>query len=205
MARPSATLGPAPQDRLTRFDQLYAPLLAAWVRSAEELTWLATGTAPPLTPAKIATWGADRPNRYLYWRHGHNTPSAYAELNLLHDSPDQMWVGHFLVDPICRGRSIGQTFMSRLLELAFHRFGAAGVLLVVFPENGPAVRCYERCGLTALGRESRHFATTGRRHEFLRMGIGRSEFARWVQAGAFRAAAPEVDPTARPYRATRTM
>src|SRR5262245_12120728 len=106
MARPSAIIGPSPQDRLTRFDQLYAPLLAAWVRAPEELTWLAPGTPPPLTPSKIAAWGSDRPNRYLYWRHGQETPSAYSELNPLPDGPDQMWVGHFLVDPVCRGRSI---------------------------------------------------------------------------------------------------
>jgi hypothetical protein len=34
---------------LTPFDVLHAPQIAAWVRSEEELAWLAPGTPPPLT------------------------------------------------------------------------------------------------------------------------------------------------------------
>jgi len=186
------------RDRVTRFDALYAPLLAAWVRTEQDLTWLAPGTRPPLTAAKIAAWGSERPCRYLYWRHGSDIPSAYAELNPMPTVPDQLWVGHFLVDPVCRGRGVGRAFMARLLELAFLQHAVNGVLLVVFPDNPAAIRCYEQSGMMAIGKESRWFAATNRRHHFIRMAIDRAMFDECVRLGRLRPTPPTVEPRARP-------
>lgn len=194
-----AAIDAAPlSGRLTRFDALYAPLLAAWVRTEQDLTWLAPGTRPPLTSAKIAAWGSERPCRYLYWRPDMDVPSAYAELNPMPNVPDQLWVGHFLVDPVCRGRGIGRAFMARLLELAFLQHGCAGVLLVVFPDNPAAIRCYEQSGMVAIGNESRWFAATNRRHDFIRMAIDRAMFDECVRLGRLRGTPPIVEPRARP-------
>jgi RimJ/RimL family protein N-acetyltransferase len=201
IASPTAVAPPmdsVPADRLTRFDGLYAPLLAAWVRTEQDLTWLAPGTKAPLTAAKIASWGAERPCRYLYWRHGCDIPSAYAELNPMPNIPDQLWIGHFLVDPVCRGRGIGRRFMARLLELAFLQHACNGVLLVVFPDNPAAIRCYEQSGMMAIGNESRYFETTRSRHDFVRMAIDRAMFDECVRQGRMRPTAPVVEARARP-------
>lgn len=202
---PQSTNNPVQQgaDRITRFDSLYAPLLAAWVRTEQDLTWLAPGTKGPLTPAKIAAWGAERPCRYLYWRHGCDIPSAYAELNPMPSIPDQLWVGHFLVDPVCRGKGIGQRFMARLLELAFLHHGCNGVLLVVFPDNPAAIRCYEQSGMMQIGNESRYFDATRTKHDFIRMAIDRPMFDECVRQGRMRPTPPAVDARARP--ATRHL
>lgn len=189
---------PIDRDRITRFDALYAPLLAAWVRTEQDLTWLAPGTQGPLTAAKIAAWGTERPCRYLYWRHGCDIPSAYAELNPMPTIPDQLWVGHFLVDPVCRGKGIGQRFMARLLELAFLHHGCNGVLLVVFPDNPAAIRCYEQCGMMRIGNESRYFESTRTKHNFIRMAIDRPMFDECVRQGRMRPTPPIVEARARP-------
>ena len=61
--------------------------------------------------------------------------------------------------------------MSALAERAFSHHAATEVLLVVFPDNLSAVRCYERAGMSVQGQERKIFPATGKEHLFLRMGI----------------------------------
>jgi len=157
---------------VTLLDPLYAPRIASWVRDEQELTWLAPGTAPPLTPQKVLAWSAQyRGRRLLFWPGPADGPAGYAELNHLSIQSSQMWIGHFLIDPARRGRSLGTTFARLLVTLAFEQCGASEVLLVVFPENLAAIRCYTRAGFSVTGQETRFFETTGREHSFLRMSI----------------------------------
>ena len=172
---------------LTSFDLLYAPLVSSWIRSDQELEWLAPGTPPPLTAHKVAAWGESDSNRFLYWRAGDDSPGAYGELNRMPDRSNKMWIGHVIVAPERRGRSYGAEITAALVNRAFvvHRVEAA--LLVVFPENEGAVRCYRRIGMVAMGRERKHFKTTQRVHTFLRMGMDDGRFRAMVARGVLSA------------------
>jgi RimJ/RimL family protein N-acetyltransferase len=161
---------------LRRFQNTDAPAVASWIASPEELTYLAPGTVGPLTSEKIIAWGIDRENRFVLCHPASDHAIGYAELNRMPNRNDQMWIGHFIVDPACRHQSLGVRFVTALLERAFSHHAATEVLLVVFPDNQSAVRCYERAGMSAQGQERKSFPQTGREHLFLRMGIHVSRY-----------------------------
>jgi hypothetical protein len=96
-----------------------------------------------------------------------------------------MWIGHFIVDPRQRGRAWGARFAQALLSHAFIAEAAAKVLLVVFPENRRAIRCYQRAGMLVTGSERKYFESTGRAHQFLRMEIRPARFRRLVSDGVY--------------------
>lgn len=170
-------------DCLSAFDNLYAARLASWVRSDSELTWLAPGTVPPLSASKVARWGQRAEHRLFFWHEVCSDPIGYAELNKMPTEPDQMWIGHCILDPAVRGQGLGERFVHGLLSRAFDALGMQAVVLVVFPDNAAAIRCYRKNGMIITGREEKHFKTTRRRHEFLRMGIDRNHFERLRAAG----------------------
>lgn len=168
---------------LTGFDPRYAEAIVGWVRDERELLWLAPGTPPPLTVQKVLDWSKERRRRQLFWRVDQSSPTGYAELNEMPGVARQMWVGHFLVDPSHRLHGLGTQFAQALVLRAFLEFGADDLLLVVFPENTRAIRCYERAGLVVLGKEKKLFESTGREHTFLRMGLERRRFMKLATKG----------------------
>lgn len=180
---------------LTGFDSRFAESIVRWVRNDLELLWLAPGTPPPLTAQKVLAWGKERRRRLLYWRGGSSAPAGYAELNEMPGATRQMWIGHFLVEPSHRLRGLGTGFAQALVSRAFLDFGVQDLLLVVFPENLRAIGCYERAGMTVLGKETKSFESTGRRHTFLRMGIDRRRFMKLVNKGVLPArSVPYLEP-----------
>lgn len=176
---PDEPAGTTPVCYLSPFDNLFAPVIAAWPQTAHELTWLAPGTVPPLTPSKVCAWQRADGRQYLFWNAAHPGPAGYAELNRMPDERRRYWIGHFILDPVLRGRGLSHTFFRNLVMHAFGEMGAAEVLLVVVPQNLVAIRCYERGGMIVSGRESKRFESTGRRHTFLRMSITRRRFERF--------------------------
>lgn len=170
---------------LTPFDALYAPMVASWVLDERELTWLAPGTPAPLTPQKVASWGGGKDRRMLLWRDGVPRPFGYSELNDMVGRPGQMWIGHFLLDPALRGRGLAINFAMALVSHAFRTHAASDVLLVVFPENEAAIKCYERAGLSVLGRERKFFKAADKEHEFLRMGINADRYHSLLAANQY--------------------
>ncbi len=175
--------GPWAGCHLSSFASHHAPTVVSWVRSEDELTWLAPGTAPPLTVEKVISWGHERRRRYLLRHSSREAPLGYAELNDMPGHHGQMWVGHFIVDPAERGKSWGTAFIQALVARAFVEFAVSDVFLLVFPKNVAAVRCYERGGMTSQGTERKYFEATRRWHDFIRMGIHRSRFNRLASSG----------------------
>jgi len=161
---------------LTHFDPDYAPVIARWAVSEQELLWLAPSTPPPLTADKVARWARPEANRLLYWRASHAEPLGYAELNPMLRNPGQMWIGHFVVAPAARGRGVGRSLARSVLWQAFEMFAATRVLLVVFPDNQAAIACYRRAGMQVDGREQKYCARRKAQFEFIRMGIDRRQF-----------------------------
>ena len=157
------------QLHLEPFRQVYAPLIAEWPRTRQELFWLAPSTNPPLTAAKIAAWQKRSGRSFVYRQAGDPSPIAYAELNPMRRHASHLWLGHCVVRPNLRGEGIGRRFVWELLSEAFEQLGADRVLLIVFPENAAAVRCYRRCGFRVAGSEFHRFGDNASKCRLLRL------------------------------------
>ncbi len=181
-----SALGPRTEPRAPRapsffvapFDNLFAPVVASWARTPLELSWLAPGTAAPLTPAKVCAWRREDGRRFLFLSEADDVPCGYSELNRMPDERRRYWIGHFVIDPARRGERLSHVFFHNLVVHAFEEMGALEVLLVVIPENAAAIKCYERGGMIVSGRESKRFDATGKRHTFLRMSLSRKRYER---------------------------
>ena len=63
-----------------------------------------------------------------------------------------------IVDPALRGKGTGKAMLKLAVEYAFSITKAEAVQLTVFPENLPALKCYEGAGFTARRTEKEAFA-----------------------------------------------
>jgi RimJ/RimL family protein N-acetyltransferase len=160
-----------PRFALGRYAPSHAALIATWPRDALELQWLAPGTPPPLDAEKVAAWASSDDQRFVLWDAERLSPVGYAELNFLSLARDQMWIGHFVIDPRFRGVGLAARFAAGLLDLAFARFAARMVVLLVFPDNVRAIRCYQRVGFVEDGYEAKYFPKIDCEHRFRRMFI----------------------------------
>ena len=145
--------------------------IANWVETREQLRWVAPSTELPLTPAKVAEWKKPGGEAFVLVLGDQSEPIAYGELNPMRNAPHDLWLGHLIVRPNQRGQGMGQTLLTRLLELAFGRYAAKRVLLVVFPDNVAAIECYRRVGFQVIREEQHRFGDTGPRHKLLRLEI----------------------------------
>ena len=156
---------------LVPFDPLYAPLVASWVVGGEELSLLAPGTKPPLTAAKVVGWTTAGGHALLLDHANHQAPVAYGEINRMNRQRRHYWLGHLLVDPARRGAGVGRLLTRLLIEYAGTTLGAKRLSLVVFPENRPAIVCYERCGFRLIGEQRQRFATGKRRMLYYELNL----------------------------------
>ncbi len=152
--------------------------MATWVRSEQDLTWLAPGTPPPLTARKVLAWRNEFCSPQVLIAEDEPVPCGYCELNRMRSNPARYWLGHVILKPSHRGQGIGRLLVELLLRQAFAERNAAGVSLVVFPDNAAAIACYERCGFVVTRQEHHQFKRTGQRHRLLRMELDRR---RWLE------------------------
>lgn len=157
------------QIRLLPFRQVYASLIAGWVKTLQELHWLSPSTPPPLTADKIGAWQRPQGRSFVCARGPDSTPLGYAELNPMRHRADQLWLGHCIVHPAHRGQGIGRAFVRALLSEAFDGMFARRISLIVFPKNVMAVRCYLAAGFRVVGEEEHRFAGLGSKCRFLRL------------------------------------
>lgn len=148
---------------------VWGDLIAAWVKTEQDLHWLAPGTPPPLTGEKITSWKKSGGHSLVGFEKRGKFPVAYGELNPMRTDAAHLWIGHVVVDPQLRNCGIGREFVWGLLEEAFRKEKARRVSLVVFPENKPAVCCYQNCGFHIVGDESHRFQSGGLKYRLLRL------------------------------------
>ena len=171
-----SNMSPIP-GRLTPYDRLYAPVLLTWVRSDDELFWLAPQTPAPLTLRKIDKWTTERDDPFLFWTDGDPTsPIGYGELNRMPGSDRHLWLGHLIIAPSMRRRGWGGCMMNHLLRVGFQSRRVREISLVVFPDNVGAIRCYERAGLESWGDQHKQFSPSDRPHRMIHMGIRRERY-----------------------------
>jgi RimJ/RimL family protein N-acetyltransferase len=163
---------------LRSFGIEFGGTVAGWVRSEAELRWLAPTTVPPLTAAKVVGWTKPTDRPLLMFENGEGVPAGYAELNPLQSQAGQLWLGHVVVDPARRGRGLGKQFSRRLLQAAFADGEVERVVLIVFPDNTAAVRCYRACGFEIACEERHRFRPGQAVCRMLRLEISREGYTR---------------------------
>lgn len=75
-----------------------------------------------------------------------------------------------------RGKGIGTTAISQIVEFAFVRCNLRRVHLEVIESNLGAIRAYEKAGFVLEGRQRQHAWVRGRYEDILVMGLLRSEW-----------------------------
>jgi RimJ/RimL family protein N-acetyltransferase len=169
---------------LRAFRKTDAALVARWVRDDNELFWLAPQTVPPITTEKVAAWTARYGRPMLLWTQAWADPVGYAELNDWPGRPEELWIGHFIIDPARRGKGVSRWMLRLLLDQAFGVLGAYRVALIVFPENEPAVRCYRSGGLVEVGTQQKTFPSRPGSHMMIEMAIDRPGYESLPRGGA---------------------
>ncbi len=169
---------------LRPFIRAHAPLVCDWIADDQELFWLAPNTPAPATPEKVIGWTARRGRPMVLYSRNGASPIGYAELNDLPSRSDEMWIGHFILAPAMRGKGLSREMMRLLLEMAFGPLEAYRVALIVFPDNTPAIRCYEAAGLKRVGWQDKRFGTRPGTFRMLEMALKRREYEHLCQEGS---------------------
>jgi len=167
---------PEPILHLGLFEPGHGPMVASWVPSEAGLFRLAPSTTSPLTAAKVAGWARPGGQALLLFREGDADPCGYAELNPLRGSNTALWVGHVVIAPEFRGQGLGKRFTRMLVAQGFADPRVERLVMVVFPDNEPALRCYRAVGFRVTSQELHRFRIGGAEHPMLRLEITRAEW-----------------------------
>lgn len=159
--------------QLRPFDKLFAHTVVGWVPD-EELLWLAPSTLPPLTVDKVIGWTKPTDRPLLLFRDDEPAPCGYAELNPLRSTGQAMWLGHVVIAPALRGQGLGAAFTRRLVAEAFADTRIERVVLIVFPDNEAAIRCYRANGFRQTGEERHRFRPQGSACTMMRLELSRA-------------------------------
>ena len=165
----SSPLETLPRLSLRPFEPWHAASVARWIRSDEELHWLAPGTPAPLTADKVLAWRKPAGRSYVLLAEGSTAPIGYGELNVMRRDRRQVWLGHVVLGPSFRGRGLGLCFVRALLAESYNTIRATRAVLVVFPSNDAAIHCYRRAGFELVGEEHHRFRSNGLRERMLRL------------------------------------
>jgi len=157
--------------RLVSFDPLHASTVAGWVRTRNDLRWLAPSTAPPLTAGKVLGWLRPGGQAFSLVEGADALPAGYGELNPMRSDANHLWLGHIIVRPDLRGQGLGRAFVRSMMEHAFDQLGTNRISLIVFPDNATAVACYLGIGFKLVGEERHQFGGCGPEEPMLRMEI----------------------------------
>ena len=164
------------QYQLCTFQADHAATIARWVNTPEQMRWLAPSTKLPLTTDKILNWKKPGGQAFVYQQTTDSQPIGYGELNPMSRCLDHLWLGHVIIRPDQRGMGSGRLLVQALLTEAFQERLATRILLIVFPDNTPAVQCYLRVGFKITGEEFHQFGGEGPEHRLLRLEMTSERF-----------------------------
>lgn len=151
-------------------------LLQSWVTDKLLLLQYAGPTFSfPLSQAQLEQYWQQHPDRALYLALTERTPYAFGEI--IPQEPGSVRLARLLVgESRLRGRGLGTLLVGELLQEAQRSFGASSVDLYVFPNNAPAIRCYQKAGFTFRPGEERTFDFEGQTYTVSKMNIRLNSF-----------------------------
>lgn len=164
------------QYQLCTFQTDHALAIARWVNTPEQMRWLAPSTKLPLTSDKILNWKKPGGQAFVYMQTSDSQPIGYGELNPMRRYLDHLWLGHVIIRPDQRGMGSGRLLVQALLKEAFQERLATRVLLIVFPDNTPAVQCYLHVGFKITDEEFHKFDSEGVEQRLLRLEMTTDRF-----------------------------
>lgn len=147
--------------RLRPYRQGDGAYIVKWVDSQRIHTlWCANQIAYPMTEetfetgreAGIAKWG----NSCFTATDQAGTPIGYFQMSI-HEADNTAFMGHIIVDRVCRGMGYGQEMMELAKQYAFQLAGVSKLRLAAFDCNVQAVNCYKKCGFVVIRYEADAF------------------------------------------------
>jgi ribosomal protein S18 acetylase RimI-like enzyme len=127
--------------------------------------WWSARTEYPLTNVALFTqWHGDA-DVAAYLLHIGDAPRAYGEIWI--DKEDNTAeLGRLLVDSRHRGRGLGRLLVERLVDVA-QAASYHSVWMRVFPDNLPALRCYQAAGFCRVDAEEAMQLNAGQPFEYV--------------------------------------
>jgi len=186
--------------RLDLFEPCHAEIVASWAATGEQLRVLAPGTSPPLTAQKVRDWQRTDGMAYVLAGGRGTAPIGYGELNRLSEGAGHLWIGHVIVEPRRRRKGLGRLLVQLLLREGFNRWGAERISLIVFPDNMPAVRCYQWAGFLRVAEEYHYFPHQGGRHKMWRMQVERTDLGYGASSARGSTSMAAKTPSSNPLR-----
>ncbi|MGF1503517.1 MAG: GNAT family N-acetyltransferase [Chloroflexi bacterium] len=154
--------------------------LLGWIDSPMMLLyWSGTRFTYPLRRADLDAH-FDLLNREAHRRRAYTLlcsgiPVGYGEIVMLAESTARL--ARVIIAPDARGRGLGRTLASALIERAFTQFGVRKTDLYVFRDNVAAIRCYRAVGMTVNGRLDKAYDLPGGQSgDLLRMVVHAEEW-----------------------------
>lgn len=140
--------------RLMDFKQPHAATILAWLSDAEEMKAWAGRAAPFPAPADLfQRWHAEPDVHPVLLLAGEDV-TGYGEIWVDRDE-SEIELGRVIIAPARRGQGYGQKFIRLLLQRAA-TFDLPHVFVRVIPENGTAIRCYQRVGFVRASAMDEH-------------------------------------------------
>lgn len=152
---------------LVLFQNSDAAEIAAWPLTAEECAaWAGQRARFPLDPDQFRIWHADM-QVHPFTGLEADQLVAYGEL-WVDVAEQEIELARILVKPDCRGKGLGQAFVTALIKVA-STYGIDDLFLRVLPENLAAISCYEKCEFIRLDRATQNAFNQGQPTEYVWM------------------------------------
>ena len=153
------------------FNASFAPLVAAWATSADELDRWASRRDHPLDPEAFSAWNED-PDVGAWMVLDDGELAAYGEV--WRDPIEQeAELARLIVDPARRGRGLGVALVRELSASAVSAVSAGfdDVWVRVVPDNPAAIACYRRAGFVRTSSANEHGFNEGQARPYVWMRL----------------------------------
>ena len=183
MTRPVVLLDRVREENFTRGD---IERLRRWIRSQEELVrWAGTSVGFPFSEEEanrlyrraFDTGDSDRLFRVIaLGTRGEHDAIGHIELRQVLPEHGTARVGRVLLDPERRGQGLGLAMVRAVVDHAFGELALRRLDLEVFPDNAPALRCYESVGFVREGLRRQAVMIGKQAWDLVGMGMLRAEW-----------------------------
>ncbi len=169
------TLFSAERLQITALDEADASLIACWYANPEFVRRFEATPARPKGRAEIAARILEARNSqedYLFGfrLRGDDVLVGWGALDGINWRNRVAWLA-LALGPDHWRRGLGREALHLLLTYAFRELGLHRVQLTVFADNEPAIRLYERAGLSREGVYREYLLRDGQRVDMLLMGM----------------------------------